>query len=200
MKKVILIGDSIRAGYQEMVRTQLKGWADVCVPEHSGGSSKDILACLDASVISRHPDVLHINSGLHDLKKEFGQDAAAVPLNAYAENVRAIVSRVKSETEATVIWALTTPVNQEWHHKTKPFDRFEADVAAYNAAAARIARELGIYVNDLYAPILSAGRDDLLLPDGVHFKPEGYALLGRTVAGFIRKVSEAAEPGVARDA
>ena len=140
MKKIVLVGDSIRMGYEETVCAQLEGWADVWGPEQNGGTSENVLAHLDEWVITRPPDVLHINCGLHDLKKEFGQDVAAVPLNAYTDNLRTIMTRVKAETDAIVVWALTTPVNQEWHHKNKGFDRFEADVAAYNAAAAEIAQ------------------------------------------------------------
>ena len=191
MKRIILVGDSIRMGYQETVRAELVGWADVWRPEQNGGTSENVLAHLDEWAITRQPDVLHLNCGLHDLTREFGQDTAAVPLDAYAKNVQAILTRVKTETNAIVVWALTTPVNQEWHHhKNKPFDRFEMDVAAYNTVAADIARELGIVVNDLFATITSAGRDDLLLPDGVHFKPEGYALLGKSIAACIRRVAE----------
>lgn len=72
------------------------------------------------------------------------------------------------------------------------FDRFETDVGAYNAVAASIARELDIVVNDLFAVVTTYGRDDLLLPDGVHVKPEGYALLGRAVTHCTREVSEPA--------
>jgi len=200
MKTIVLIGDSIRMGYQEAVRTKLADWADVWGPEQNGGTSKNVLTHLDEWALTRHPDVLHINCGLHDLRKEFGQDSAAVPLSRYSENVRTILTRVTIETEATVIWALTTPVNQEWHHKNKGFDRWETDVVAYNAVAVDIARELGIVVNDLFAAVTSAGRDDHLLPDGVHFKPEGYALIGRNVADCIRGVTKAAEPGVPGDA
>jgi len=189
MKKIVLIGDSIRMGYQKNVRAQLEGWADVWGPDQNGGTSEHVLAHLDEWVITRQPDVLHINCGLHDLKKEFGQDGAAIPLDAYTDGVRAIMTRVKTETNAIVVWALTTPVNQEWHHKNKGFDRFEDDVATYNTAAAHVARELNIVVNDLFATVTSAGRDDLLLPDGVHFKPEGYVLLGKGVADQIKRVT-----------
>lgn len=185
MKAVVLIGDSIRMGYQETVRRELSDWAEVWGPEENGGTSENVLAHLDEWAIGRRPDALHVNCGLHDLKKEFGHDTAAVPLGRYADNVRTILTRLKTETRATVVWALTTPVNQEWHHKNKPFDRFEADVDAYNAVASDIARELGIGVNNLFAAVTSAGRDNLLLSDGVHFKPEGYALLGRRVAGYL---------------
>ncbi len=190
MKRIILIGDSIRMGYQETVRAELTGWGSVWGPEQNGGTSANIVAHLADWAITRQPDVLHINCGLHDLKKEFGNDTAAVPLNAYTENVRTIMTRVKKETNAIVMWALTTPVNEKWHHRNKPFDRFEADVVAYNTVAVDIAQELSIVVNDLFATVTSAGRDDLLLPDGVHFKPDGYALLGQRVAAQIKKVAE----------
>jgi lysophospholipase L1-like esterase len=190
MKTIVLIGDSIRMGYQETVRTQLSGWAEVWAPADNGGTSENVLAHFDEWVIEREPDILHINCGLHDLKKEFGRNTAAVPIGRYAENVRTILSRANSELGARVIWALTTPVNQEWHRENKPFDRFEADVVAYNSVAANIARESGVVVNDLFAAVMSAGRDSLLLPDGVHFRPEAYVLLGKTVAACIRGFAE----------
>lgn len=188
MRTVVLIGDSIRMGYEETVRSQLAGPANVWAPEENGGTSENVLAHLDQWILSRRADVVHINCGLHDIKKELDQDTAAVPLIAYTENVRRIVMWLHAETEATVVWASSTPVNQEWHHKNKPFGRSETDVAAYNTAASEIAQELGIVVNDLFSVVNSAGRDHLLLDDGVHFKPEGYALLGESVVGCIKGV------------
>lgn len=190
MKKIILVGDSIRLGYQETACAELAGWANVWAPNQNGGTSENVLAHLDEWVLKRQPCVVHINCGLHDLRKEFGQNTSAVPLDAYIKTVGEILSRVKTETDAIVVWALTTPVNQEWHRKNKEFDRFEADVVAYNTAAADVAREFVVVVNDLFSIVTSAGRDDLLLPDGVHFKPKGYALLGKSVAAQITRVAE----------
>lgn len=188
MRTVVLIGDSIRMGYEETVRSQLAGLANVWAPEENGGTSENVLARLDQWILCRRADVVHINCGLHDIKKEFGQDTAAVPLIAYTENVRSILTRLRDETEATVVWAPSTPVNQDWHNANKPFARFESDVVAYNVAASEIAQELGIVVNDLFSVVNSAGCDHLLLDDGVHFKPEGYALLGESVVGCIKGV------------
>jgi len=197
MKAIVLIGDSIRMGYQEKVREQLADRATVWAPNEATGNSDNVRARLDEWVLSRHADVVHINCGLHDIKKPFDTGIAAVPLSRYTENVRSILTRIQAETVATVIWAMTTPVNYEWHHRAKRADRFEEDVIAYNAAALEICRELGVAVNDLFSLINSAGRDDLLLPDGVHFKPEGYALLGESVAAYIKKVLRIIEPAVA---
>jgi len=188
MRTVVLVGDSICMGYEETVRSQLAGLAEAWAPEENGGTSENVLAHLDEWVLARRADVVHVNCGLHDIKTEFGRDTAAVPLSAYAENIRRILTRLRDETEATVVWASSTPVNQDWHNANKPFARFEADVVAYNAAASEIARELGIVVNDLFSVVCSAGRDGLLAEDGVHFGPEGSAVLGETVAGCIKGV------------
>ena len=186
MKTVTLIGDSIRMGYEETVRSQLAGLADVWAPEDNGGTSENVLAHLDDWAIARPADVIHLNCGLHDIKTEFDQDTAGVPLDAYAKNVRRILTRLRDETDATVVWASSTPVNEAWHNVNKPFARFEADVDAYNAAATAIARELGMVVDDLFAVAMSAGRDELLTEDGVHFKPEGSVLLGAAVTECIK--------------
>ncbi len=199
MKTIALIGDSIRVGYQEKVREQLADRANVWAPDENGGNSENVLAHLGEWALSRRLDVVHINCGLHDIKKEFGQDAAAVPLSRYTEHVRSILTRLQAETEATVVWALTTPVNEERHHLNKPFDRFDADVVTYNTAASAICRALGVAVNDLFSAVNSAGRDNLLLQDGVHFTSEGYALLGKTVAECIKRTIGSAEPAPAGD-
>ena len=186
MRTVILIGDSIRMGYEAAVREQLAGAAEVWVPEQNGGTSENVLAHLDEWAIARRADLVHVNCGLHDLKRAFDAVANAVPLPRYEANVRAILRRIRDEAGSRILWALTTPVNQEWHHRTKPFDRFEADVEAYNAAARRAAEDMGVGVNDLFSVVTNAGRDALLMPDGVHFTPDGCLLLGRAVAAAIR--------------
>ena len=186
MTSVILIGDSIRMGYEATVRSELAEVAKVWAPEDNGETSANVLAHLDEWAMSRNADIIHLNCGLHDIKTEFDQDARQVPLNDYAANVRSILAQLRHRTDAMIVWATSTPVNEQWHNATKPFARFEADVDAYNAAAAEIAQELGIVVNDLFSVAMSAGRDDLLIEDGVHFKPEGGELLGKAVADCIK--------------
>ncbi len=190
MKQIILIGDSIRIGYQDVVRRELGARAQVWTPDENGRDSRNVRAHLDAWLIARQPAVVHLNCGLHDLKREFGASTYQVPRAEYATNVRHILERAQRETRAHIIWATTTPVNQAWHHANKEFDRFEVDVVAYNETAGAIACELGIAIDDLYAVVTRAGRDDLLLPDGVHYQPAGYELLGQSVAQAIQVFCE----------
>jgi lysophospholipase L1-like esterase len=186
MTTVVLIGDSIRMGYESAVRRELAGVAEVWTPEENGGTSANVLLHLDKWVVKRRPDIVHVNCGLHDLARSFGSGVPRVDLAQYANNVKAIAGRILAETGAALIWATTTPVNERRHRATKDFDRFEADVDAYNAAAIAVAGTLRVRVNDLYAEVMRSERDRLLLADGVHFSEEGYALLGRAVSDAIR--------------
>ena len=181
---VVLIGDSIRMGYQDHVISQLEGRAEVWVPEENGGDSRNVLAHLDQWVLARQPDLVHVNCGLHDLKRTFGAESE-VPLAEYEGNVRQILQRLQRKLNGAVVWATTTPVDETWHHQNKGFDRLEADVEAYNAAARAVAEDLGVPIDDLFAVVQREGKARLLTQDGVHFTAEGSQLLGRVVAECI---------------
>ena len=181
---IVLIGDSIRMGYQDHVASQLAGRAEVWAPKPNGGDSRNVLAHLDQWVLARQPDVVHVNCGLHDLKRAFGA-ASAVPLDEYERNVRQILQRLQRELNGAIVWATTTPVDENWHHQNKGFDRLEADVQAYNAAARAVAEDIGVPIDDLFAVVQQEGKARLLTQDGVHFTEEGSQLLGRAVAECI---------------
>ena len=66
--KVILIGDSIRMGYQALVAEQLDGQGEVWGPQQNGGDSRNVLAHLEEWVLDQDAALLHMNCGLHDLK------------------------------------------------------------------------------------------------------------------------------------
>ena len=181
---VVLIGDSIRMGYQDQVVNQLAGRAEVWVPKENGGDSRNVLAHLDQWVFSRQPDLVHVNCGLHDLKRAFGA-ASEVSLAEYEGNVRQILQKLQRELNGAVVWATTTPVDENWHHQNKGFDRLEADVEAYNVAARAVAVDLEVPIDDLFAVIECEGKARLLTQDGVHFTEEGSQLLGRVVAECV---------------
>jgi len=192
MKSIILIGDSIRHGYQPTVAAELAGRADLWAPQENCSNSRRVLENLDAWVIDRKPDVVHLNCGLHDLARRDENmrraELCEIGLNEYRDNLIKSFTRIRQRTNAVVIWASSTPVNGENHHRNKPFDRWEPDVEAYNTVASAVVRGLdgpAVPVNDLYGLVMREGRDRLLLPDGVHFTQEGYAILGRQVADAI---------------
>lgn len=177
-------------GYQPTVARELGGLADVWGPEENGGNSRNVLAHLDEWAVGRRPDIVHINCGLHDLGREFGDEANAVPLGEYTENVRTILRQLLEHSGVRVVWATTTPVNEENHRRNKGFDRFAADVDRYNAAASAVAQQLGVPIDDMFGEVTATGTSTILLEDGAHYTDEGYAHLGRTVAAFLRPLIE----------
>ena len=118
MKKLVLIGDSIRMGYENEVKKLLADKVEIFAPVENGGNSRRVKSKLDEWVIDQSPDILHINCGLHDIKREFSSGEVAVSLSEYKINLQYILTVVSSKVE-TVIWATTTPVNSEWHQKIK---------------------------------------------------------------------------------
>jgi lysophospholipase L1-like esterase len=163
----------------------LMGAAHIWAPVINGGDSSNILNHIQAWMDEAKADIVHINCGLHDIKRTFANGSVAVPLEEYKGNIRDILTQLASRVPH-VIWAMTTPVNYQRHHAVKEFDRFDGDVQAYNMAAQKVTDTLSIQVNDLYALIVHAGRDNLLLPDGVHFTAAGYVLLAKQVCDSLQ--------------
>jgi lysophospholipase L1-like esterase len=187
MPSALIIGDSISMGYAPAVAQALAGQIDVRRSEGNAGDSANLLAHLPDYLEAAPPGAwVHLNCGLHDIKRPFGSDRRQVPLADYRKNLAEIVGCLVYR-ERKVLWATSTPVIHERHHARKDFDRFEEDVAAYNAAAGEIVAAAGIPVDDLHATVAAAGTESCLRADGVHMTPAGNEALARTVADFLRE-------------
>lgn len=185
MKRVVLLGDSITMGYARYVRGRLRHRAEVISPKETAGNSQNLLAHLDAWAIDLYPQVVHVSCGLHDIRREVGADRTSVPLEDFKKNVTTILKRLKLETKAQIIWTTITPVLERWHRENNKFDRLEQDLIDFNIAAANIAENLHVPIDNLYGMLVEANLGELLLFDGWHYKEEGYSLMGRTVSEFI---------------
>jgi dienelactone hydrolase/lysophospholipase L1-like esterase len=183
---VALIGDSIRLGYAPRVVERLSKKAEVFSPPENGGDSANVLAHLDEWVLRRKPDVVHLNCGLHDLKRSKKDGSHQVEVDRYVENLRRIVARIREGSDAAIVFADTTPVLDDRHaRRGADFDRTEADVRRYNDAAVALMIELGVPVHDLHGLIEQAGMKAMLGRDGVHYTAEGYDRLAGAVADCV---------------
>jgi len=187
---VILLGDSIRMGYEPYVVKELSDAAEVWAPKENGAHTANLLVQLSTWVLPKNAAVIHVNAGLHDLKTiHYDTRENVVPLKHYRDNVETLLRTMHERTKAKLIWATTTMVNdagsQKAREKNREFRRYHADVVAYNREAVKVCRKLGVPVNDLYA--LSQQNATHQMPDGVHFEPEGYRILGAKVAARIRE-------------
>lgn len=193
MKRVVLLGDSIRMGYQATVRAELADVAFVWAPGENGQHTVNELLHFWDWVVEQQPDVVHMNAGLWDTRRVVRNvDGNIVPPDMYRANVSRLIQLTRQHTRAKVIWATTTPINEArtrlTHLKSGLSGRAGADVDEYNRLAVDAAKEQGAIINDLHGAVLSAGIDQVLSADGVHFTEAGYELLGKQVAKVIRGV------------
>jgi lysophospholipase L1-like esterase len=192
MKKIILIGDSIRMGYEPTVREQLAGVADVWAPEPNCQHTANLLLYFNEWVALKKPDILHMAAGGWDVRNVLrGVPGNVIPLEAYRANVARLLGLAKQFVKEKIIWATITPMNIKQnfdsHAPTGHPGRTEGDVELYNAAAVEECRTAGVEVNDLYAFVQANRPEVIRSKDGVHYTPEGSALMGRHVANLIRK-------------
>ncbi|MBX6313475.1 MAG: dienelactone hydrolase family protein, partial [Isosphaeraceae bacterium] len=186
LPRVVLIGDSIRLGYAPRVAARLEGRAVVISPPENGGDSANVLAHLDEWVLREKPDVVHLNCGLHDLKRSKKDGRHQVELDRYTENLRRIIARIREGSDAALVFADTTPILDDRHaRRGAEFDRTEADVQRYNAAAVAVMTELDVPVHDLHWVVEQGGRETMLGPDGTHYTDAGSERLAEAVADCV---------------
>lgn len=192
-KQVLLLGDSMRLGYGQFLGHLFSG-ASVISPAENLGSSASLLAKLPELLKQHQPAVVHLNAGLYDVCTHTYTSSGKkrdISLAEYKANVRAILETVKSQSNAKIIWATTTPVNEKQSNVThavwQDSGKINKDIALYNQAAIEVCQEEGVMVNDLYQASLGELENFRAL-DGIHFTPEGNALLAQVVSEGNAKV------------
>jgi lysophospholipase L1-like esterase len=186
---VLIIGDSISIGYTRLVRTQLKGKANVIHnPGNAQGTTLGLIK-LKAWLGDTKWDVIHFNWGLHDLKhvtkagtsnnSNDPNDPQQADLPTYIANMEVLVKQLKA-TDSTLIFATTTP----YPEGVRPY-RSPEDAAKYNGAALKIMKANEIQENDLYSLVLPK-LDTLQQPVNVHFTKKGSTLMADQVTAVIK--------------
>ena len=183
MKKLLLIGDSVRMGYDRCVAMALEGKAQVLTPAENCRFAEYTYSELGTWEHNQRfgpdVDVIHWNVGLHDVRRFHG-DPPMTPPEIYGYYLERIILRLKDlYPGARQIFALTTPVRDEKY--TDPwFSRKDADVVAINRTARAVAEKYGIPVNDLYAAAKTRDPDEIF-NGAVHFNYAGSKLLAEAV-------------------
>ena len=188
MKKILLIGDSIRQGYDKYVKYALKDVCEVYYPSDNCRFAEYVLRHLpdwkDQLSLGDDVDVVHWNAGLWDSLVWF-EDGPLTPPDIYAYYIARICRLIqKIFPKAKVIFATSTPVLEERFLNPKRSYRKNSDIAQYNEIAAKIAKEHGFYVNDLYAVVKDVPKS--YYSDMTHlYTPGGTQLLADAVLEAI---------------
>ena len=131
---------------------------------------------------------MHVNAGLHDFAtaaRGVRKLASHNPPKQYAAKLGRIIQIIERAGVREIVWALHTPVDNQWHASDRKLHRRIEDVIQYNKIATEVMGELNIPVNDLFPPIMKTGSERSLMRDGVHLRHQGSALLGNIVANRI---------------
>ncbi len=185
MKNVLLIGDSIRMGYDKAVKKTLDGKANVYFPEENCRFASYVLRYIHeykSLVKDGDVDVIHWNAGLWDCLRIFEEDPHT-PIDVYSYYIERICIRIKKIfPNAKVIFATSTRVQSE--KMSRDFKRYNEEIEKYNEAAAQVVRKYGFEVNDLYA--VSASLPHEAHSDPVHYyTPVGTEAFANAVLSYI---------------
>lgn len=186
MKKIVLIGDSIRMGYDKYVKEALSSVAEVYYPAENCRFSVNVLRFIHEWQSNGgwgdDVDLVHWNAGLWDALELFG-DEPLNPISAYAQIVPRIHKRIRMLfPKAKIVFATSTPVLEDKCHEN--FRRHNSTIKAYNKAAIDALDGTDTVINDLYG--ICASAPESYHSDSVHYyTDEGTKLIGDKVLSVI---------------
>ncbi len=204
MKNVILIGDSIRLGYDAYVRELLGEHVAVYSPADNCRWTKYTLWNMPLWMNGWEwpkVDVIHWNTGIWDLHRHMADGEPFTPLYQYLDDNRRLAIQMASYCDR-LIWAniipggkaldenkpfcplINTNPNSQEIRLCVPQEQWNRDVRRYNEATAQMLRMRDVQVNDLYT-VLAADTEKYISSDGIHPTEEGYRALAAVVAEKI---------------
>ena len=151
--RIVAFGDSITAGgeasepsliFWERWASALRGkYPRASIETTNGATGGDTtvqgLQRLEVMVLQQRPDLVLIGFGMNDHNGE----GAGVPLEAFARNLRTMISRIRAATSAEVILFSAFPPNPKWHYGSH-------NMEAYAETTERVAREEHCAFADVY--------------------------------------------------
>ena len=182
MKKVVLLGDSIRMSYGPTVAKLLGEEFSVWEPDDNCRYAQYTFQNLWEKHWAdnvKDCDIIHWNNGLWDVCNLYN-DGVFTPIEFYVQTMVRIAKHLQ-ECSKTVIYATSTPVR-----KTNPNIQ-ESDVERFNKAIVPELEKLGIVINDLHS-LIAADIPRYISPvDHIHLTDEGVALCASQVEKVIRE-------------
>ena len=188
LKRILLLGDSIRMGYSPYLLKELSGIADVRYPEENCRNTqftyiglswwRDIFDCPEKV------DLVYWNNGHWDIAHWGGDCLSLNSVEQYSEMLERIHGRLASLfPNAKIIFATTTPANPNGIMGVNP--RTNVEIMEYNAEARRVLEARNVVIHDLFE--ILKDKDEGFYSDYCHLTPEGFEYLGRVISEFVIK-------------
>lgn len=198
---LFILGDSISLQYGSYIQ---KAWADsveiqrkgsqenalknLDVPvDANGGDSRMVLSYLQTRKEDAffQPDLLLLNCGLHDVKRNPATGVIAVDSVEYRANLNAIFALLQAK-KIPVVWVRITEVIDSIHaQKSKAFNRYIKDVNQYNNIADAVCKKYKVDEIDLFSFTKGLGSDRFA--DHVHYIPRVIQAQGMYIMDYLRQ-------------
>lgn len=186
MKKVVLLGDSIRLiGYGTKVPQMLGPDYQVWQSEDNCRFVKYTLRMLfDCREDIQDADIIHWNNGLWDTSTGLFDDGGKpfTDEEEYVENMLRVATELKKITP-NVIFATTTPVHPEYTHNSN------AVIEQYNQVLVPKLLEMGIRINDLHC-VVAPNIDSYICEDKIHLTDAGATACAERVVAMIKECAQ----------
>lgn len=184
MKKIILFGDSITAGYKhgeinvilnDKIRHLLPYEAEIINAGIPGDTTSGAMKRVMDHVVGYEPDMVTVFFGTNDVAALSG-----ISLAQYETNLMNLVEVIGSD---RVILLGPPFANQVLYQQERPLLRLNQ----YNQAARRVAAYYELPYIDMLSVMTDAERPvDYLQADGLHFSTTGYDLLARVIVEQLK--------------
>ncbi|MBR5152160.1 MAG: SGNH/GDSL hydrolase family protein [Clostridia bacterium] len=182
MKKIGLLGDSIRKGYGKKVQEALGDGYEVLQGEENGQTCfktlRDVL--YDYKDWLKECDVIHWNNGLWNIN-DLG-DGPFTEVEDYCKCMVRIARILKSYTP-NVIFATTTPTRPPYFWML-----CNENIEKYNKAICEVLVKEGIVINDLYTPLYNNMEQYISPEDLHHLTEEGEVFCAELVAQSVKNI------------
>lgn len=181
MKKIILFGDSITAGYEngltdfrlnERIMAQVKD-VEVINAGIPGDTTRGARSRLNDHVLKYDPDIVTVFLGANDVSNITG-----LSIEEYEENLDEIVKEIGI---SKVILIGVPFCDQTIYQDERPMDQLKA----FNSVAQKLTTKYRLDYIDMLTEMGQVDPVVYLQRDGIHFSNEGYDLLGNLISQTI---------------
>ena len=202
--RIFVLGDSISIEYGPLLERALgpafdyarksgeeAALRDLDIPRGANGGDsamvREFLGALAAGAF--HVDLLLVNCGLHDIKRDPATGTRQVAPDRYRQNLRAIVDLGRRLADA-MVWVETTPVDDALHAlRGCGFERVQADVVLYGVIAAEVMAAAQVPTIELGRFTATLGAGPAIFRDGVHFLPAVQSQQAAFIGGWLNRAA-----------
>ena len=177
LPRVLLIGDSITCGYQQIVREAIRGkcYVDYIATSYTLNSGF-FFKLINNYINNNKYDIIHLNQGLHGF---------SMSKKTYKEKLKRLINQIPSSCK--VILAESTVVKKAGN---KTIDnKWDKKLDERNTSVNELAKEMNLSINHLYE-VSKNIPNDLRTDDGIHYLPDGYQILAQEVIHLVLRAMD----------